>query len=245
MPSRREWYPTDMERMTLQVVHKAVEPRDEVAPTGFVQIEHGEARGVLLTPEEIDPERPYPLFTVFHGAGRQDEMLVKACRREPEARQAFFFIPRSVAPTWDLIAGGEGEDFAFLEHAWDLIYRRYPIDPERQSVIGYSDGASYALSLALSSPGFFDAALCWAAGFVVMDRRAVGEKSRRTRMYLEYGTHDELFGFKEVALPMRERLEAAGYAVEFSVDEGGRHWPSGDFQSQALDWYFQSRSETP
>ena len=42
-----------------------------------------------------------------------------------------------------------------------------------------------------------------------------------------------------------ERLETAGYAVEFSVDEGGRHWPSGDFQSQALDWYFQSRSETP
>ena len=172
-------------------------------------------------------------------------MLVKACRHEPDARQAFFFIPRSVAPTWDLIAGGEGEDLAFLEHAWDLIYRRYPIDPERQSVIGYSDGASYALSLALSSPGFFDAALCWAAGFVVMDRRAVGEESRRTRMYLEYGTHDELFGFKEVALPMRERLETAGYAVEFSVDEGGRHWPSGDFQSQALDWYFQSRSETP
>ena len=245
MPWRGGWYPTDMERMTLQVVHKAVEPRDEESPTGFVQIEHGEARGVLLTPEEIDPSRLYPLFTVFHGAGRQDEMLVKACRREPEARQAFFFIPRSVAPTWDLIAGGEGEDLAFLEHAWDLIYRRYPIDPERQSVIGYSDGASYALSLALSSPGFFDAALCWAAGFVVMDRRAVGEESRRTRMYLEYGTHDELFGFKEVALPMRERLETAGYAVEFSVDEGGRHWPSGDFQSQALDWYFQSRSETP
>ena len=107
-------------------------------------------------------------------------------------------------------------------------------------MIGYSDGASYALSLALSSPGFFDAALCWAAGFVVMDRRAVGQGSRRTRIYLEYGTHDELFGFKEVALPMRERLETAGYSVEFSVDEGGRHWPSGDFQPQALDWYFNS-----
>ena len=234
------WYPNEMERMTLQLEHKAVEARDEESPTGFVQLEKGEARGVLLTPEEIDPNRRYPLFTVFHGAGRQDEMLVKACRNEPEARQAFFFIPRSVAPTWDLIAGGEGEDFEFLEFAWDLIYRRYPIDSDRQCVIGYSDGASYALSLALSNPGFFDAAICWAAGFVVMDRRAVGQPSRRTRIYLEYGTHDELFGFKEVALPMRERLETAGYSVEFSVDEGGRHWPSGDFQPQALDWYFNS-----
>ena len=225
----------------LQLTHKGVEPRDEDAPTGFVQLEEGESRGVLLTPEEINPARNYPLFTVFHGAGRQDEMLVKACRGEPEARQAFFFVPRSVAPTWDLIAGGDGEDFAFLEFAWDLIYRRYPIDPDAQCVLGYSDGASYALSLALSNPGFFDAALCWAAGFAVMDRNAVGLESRRTRVYLEYGTHDELFGFEEVALPMRERLERAGYAVEFSVDEGGRHWPSGDFQPQALDWYFSDQ----
>ena len=164
----------------LQLTHKGVEPRDEDAPTGFVQLEEGESRGVLLTPEEINPARNYPLFTVFHGAGRQDEMLVKACRGEPEARQAFFFVPRSVAPTWDLIAGGDGEDFAFLEFAWDLIYRRYPIDPDAQCVLGYSDGASYALSLALSNPGFFDAALCWAAGFAVMDRNAVGLESRRS-----------------------------------------------------------------
>ena len=51
-----------MERMMLQVPHKAVEPRDEESPLGFVQIEKGEARGVLLTPEEIDPDRLYPLF---------------------------------------------------------------------------------------------------------------------------------------------------------------------------------------
>jgi hypothetical protein len=37
---------------------------------------------------------------------------------------------------------------------------------------------------------------------------------------------------------MRERLERMGYAVHFRVDEGGRHWPSGDFQPEALDWFF-------
>ncbi|MAI77561.1 MAG: hypothetical protein CL917_01325 [Deltaproteobacteria bacterium] len=231
-----------MERMTLDLKHRAVEEREEKSPTGFVQIEQKEARGVLLTPEEIDPSRIYPLFTVFHGAGRQDEMLVKACRDEPEAREAFFFIPRSVAPTWDLIAGGQGEDFAFLEFAWDLIYRRYPIDPFAQCLIGYSDGASYALSLSLSNPGFFDAVLCWAAGFASMDRRALGRTSRRTRFYLEYGTHDELFSFEQVARPMQEQLKKAGYTVEFSIDEGGRHWPSRDFQPQALNWYFNYRS---
>ena len=57
-------------------------------------------------------------------------------------------------------------------------------------------------------------------------------------MLLEYGTHDELFPFERVALPMRATLEQLGYPVEFRVDEGGRHWPSGSFQGEALDWFF-------
>ena len=228
--------------MTLQLAHRSVETRGETSPTGHVEVESGSSRAVLLTPARIEPGRSYPLVTVFHGAGRQDEMLVKACRGEPDAREALFLIPRSVEPTWDLIAGGEGQsDLDFLEYAWDLIYRRYPIDPSRQVLVGYSDGASYALSLALSNPGFFDAALCWAAGFAMMDRGAVGDDDKRTRFYLEYGTADPLFPFDQVAVPMRENLEKAGYRVEFSVDEGGRHWPSGSFQREALDWYFDSR----
>jgi hypothetical protein len=136
-----------MDTLALRVPHKTPEARDEESPTGFVQLEQGAARGVLLTPDEIDPARSYPLITVLHGAGRQDEMLVKACRGEPERRQALFFVPRSVAPTWDLITGQGRADLDFLHYAYDLIYRRYPVAAEAQCLIGYSDGASYALSL--------------------------------------------------------------------------------------------------
>jgi predicted esterase len=227
-----------MERLNLRVSHKDVEPCDEAPPTGYVQIEEGEGRAVLLTPEQIDPDRSYPLITVFHGAGRHEELFVKACRGEPERRDALFLIPRSIGPTWDLIVGQGEADLEFLEYAWDLIYRRYPVDAGRQALIGYSDGASYALSMVLSNPAFFDAALCWAAGFVVVDRSAIGYEGRRARVYLEHGTHDELFPFEQIAVPMRDNLRKAGHDVTFSVDEGGRHWPSGSFQREALDWYF-------
>ena len=229
-----------MDTLALRVPDKAPEARDEESPTGFVQIEQGAARGVLLTPDEIDPARSYPLITVLHGAGRQDEMLVKACRGEPERRQALFFVPRSVAPTWDLITGNGRADLDFLHYAYDLIYRRYPVAANAQCLIGYSDGASYALSLGLSNPGFFSALMVWAAGFVVLDPATADAAARKPRLYLEYGTHDELFGFEQIALPMKRNLEKAGYDVTFSVDEGGRHWPSGTFQREALDWYFEA-----
>ena len=203
-----------------------------------MHIERGDCRAVLLTPDEIDPEQRYPLITVLHGAGRQDELLVRACGNEPERRQALFLIPRSRLPTWDLIAGDERPDLDFLEYAYDLIYRRYPVDAFRQALLGFSDGASYGLAIGLSNPRIFRAVMAWAAGFVMVDPTFLCDDDPKPDLLLEYGTHDPVFPFEQVALPMRQGLEGAGYRVEFRVDEGGRHWPSGDFQPEALDWFF-------
>jgi predicted esterase len=224
--------------LTLRIEHKVPEPRQEASPTGHVWIEHGESRALLLTPDEIDPDQLYPLITVLHGAGRQDEQLAKVFRDEPERRQALFLIPRSVLPTWDLIAGAGRPDLDFLEYAYDLIYRRYPVDEKGQALVGYSDGASYGLSVGLSNPNIFSAVMGWAAGFEVADRETIGSTAAKPRVLLEYGTHDPLFPFERVALPMRAHLEQLGYSVEFRVDQGGKHWPSSTFHSEALDWFF-------
>jgi predicted esterase len=226
-----------VDSLWLDLEHKSPEPRDEPSPTGHVRIEHGASSAVLLTPDVIQPGRRYPLITVLHGAGRQDEMLVRACHGQPEKRQALFLVPRSVLPTWDLIASDGRDDLDFLAHAYDLIYRRYPVDPARQALLGYSDGASYALAIGLSNPHVFCAVMGWAAGFLAIDDRRLRETDPKPAVLLEYGTHDELFPFDRVALPMRETLQQMGYSVEFRVDQGGRHWPSGSFQSEALDWF--------
>lgn len=227
-----------MHGLVLRVEPKSVEPSDEAPPTGFATLEHEGQRAILLTPDEIDPDRRYPLVTVLHGAGRQDEQLAKVYRDEPERRQALFLIPRSYQPTWDLIVGGGRRDLDFLEYAYDLVYRHYPVDMQRQAIVGYSDGASYGLSIGLSNPHIFRAVMAWAAGFVAFDFSAQEADAPRPALLLEYGTHDQIFPFEQIALPMRRHLEAAGYSVEFRVDEGGRHWPSGEFQPEALDWFF-------
>jgi len=240
-----------VDSLKLRVAPKAPEPVDEL-PTGMVWIERGPQRAALFTPDEIEPGRRYPLLTVLHGAGRREELLMKAYRDEAERRQALFLIPRSFHMTWDLItaatqgaeasaAGGASSgrpDLDFLEYAYDLIFRRYPIDAERLGLVGYSDGASYALSVGLSNPHLFRAVMGWAAGFVAIENEATAKDVRRPAVLVEYGTHDELFPFEQVAVPMREQLEAFGCAVTFRVDQGGRHWPSGDFQDEALDWFF-------
>jgi len=240
-----------VDSLKLRITPKTPEPVDEL-PTGMVWLERGAQRAALFTPDEIEPGRRYPLLAVLHGAGRREELLMKAYRDEAERRQALFLVPRSFHMTWDLItaatqgaAAGEADgapsnrpDLDFLEYAYDLIFRRYPVDPERLGLIGYSDGASYALSVGLSNPELFRAVMGWAAGFVAIENDAAAPGVRRPAVLVEYGTHDELFPFEQVAVPMRDQLEAFGCAVTFRVDEGGRHWPSGTFQDEALDWFF-------
>jgi phospholipase/carboxylesterase len=225
-------------RLTLHVAHRA--PELEFAPPldGMVTIRNDATHAFLLTPSKIDPGRRYPLLTVLHGAGRQDELLCRAYREEAAVREALFLIPRSTHPTWDLLAGVGRPDLDFLERIYDEIYQRVPIDPERQALIGYSDGASYALAVGLSNPCLFSAVMGWAAGFVAIDQTAIGPEDRKPRVLLEHGTHDTIFPFEQVAVPNVELLRRLGYEVELRVDEGGIHWPSHDFQRAALDWFF-------
>ncbi|MAE95564.1 MAG: hypothetical protein CL910_12970 [Deltaproteobacteria bacterium] len=248
-----------MDTLKLRIEHKRPEPVDDL-PMGLVWIEQGPHRAALLTPDEIEEGREYPLVTVLHGAGRQDELLMKGCKGEAERRQALFLIPRSLHMTWDLIAMGMSggasldpavtettsarPDLDFFEYAYDLIYRRFPVDRDRQALLGYSDGASYGLSVGLSNPQIFSAVMAWAAGFLALDGGAIPEGAPKPPIYLEYGSHDELFPLEQVAKPMQANLEELGYEVSFHVDQGGRHWPSSTFQDEALDWFFSEAWET-
>jgi poly(3-hydroxybutyrate) depolymerase len=226
-----------VDTLALGVTHRLPDRAFEAPPQGVAKIANGTTHAFLLTPPAIDPARRYPLVTVLHGAGRQDELLCRGYRDEAAARDILILIPRSTDATWDLITGSDGPDLAFLARLYDEIYQRLPVDPARQALIGYSDGASYALALGLSNPRVFAAVMGWAAGFVAIDRNVIASDDPRPRILLEHGTHDTLFPFEQVCVPNVELLRRLGYEVELRVDQGGVHWPSAAFQTTALDWF--------
>jgi phospholipase/carboxylesterase len=226
-----------VETLALRVAHRLPDRAFAAPPDGSAKIGNGTTHAFLLTPPAIDPAKRYPLVTVLHGAGRQDELLCRGYRAEAAARDLLILIPRSTDTTWDLLTGGDGPDLAFLAALYGEIYRRLPVDPARQALIGYSDGASYALAVGLSNPRTFAAVMGWAAGFVAIDTAALAPDDPKPRILLEHGTHDTVFPFEQVCTPNVELLRRLGYAVELHVDDGGVHWPSRDFQTRALDWF--------
>src|SRR5205085_1473653 len=88
---------------------------------------------------------------------------------------------------WDLLAGGWGRDVAVLDAALAEVFGTCPVS--RTGFGGFSDGASYALSLGLGNGDLAEALIAFSPGFAAPSA-AVG----RPRVWISHGRADVLEG---------------------------------------------------
>ena len=184
---------------------------------------HAQAR--LVVPAG-DPG-PRPLLVFFHGAGGSAEQSVAAVGELATSRGALVLAPTSVASTWDLIAGGLGRDVAVLDAALGHVFARQPV--AGVAVGGFSDGASYALSLGLANGDLFGSVLAFSPGFVA----APGIEGR-PRVWVSHGTGDRVLPIDRCGRRVVHDLTGAGYDVTYAEFDGG-HVVTPDLVTAALD----------
>ena len=184
--------------------------------------------GLLLIPEGLRAG-PAPLIVALHGAGGVAGQMLDFLERPAEAHGAVVLSPESRGRTWDVILGGFGPDVAFIEQALDDVFRRCPIDPERIAVAGFSDGASYALSLGLTNGGLFSDVLTFSPGFM-----APGRPSGSPRVFISHGVSDTVLPIERCSRRLVPALDNAGYDVEYHEFEGGHIVPA-DMIDRAME----------
>jgi phospholipase/carboxylesterase len=138
--------------------------------------------------------------------------------------------PASRAPTWDLLAGGWGDDVAFVDRALEAAFARCAVDPGRLALGGFSDGASYALSLGLTNGDLFTHVVAFAPGFL-----APAEQVGAPRCYVAHGTRDAVLPVDACSRRIVPQLERAGYAVRYREFDGPHTVPA-DVAREAVDW---------
>ena len=74
--------------------------------------------------------------------------------------------PQSQSSSWDVIRGGYGPDVQTMDKALRSVFERYTIDPKRCSIGGFSDGASYALSVGTTNGDLFTHVVAFSPGFM-------------------------------------------------------------------------------
>lgn len=173
--------------------------------------------GLLRVPDGA-AAAPLPLIVMLHGAGGNAAGTLGLIERA--APGAILLLPESRGPTWDVIMGGYGPDVAFLDAALEQVFRRHRVDPRRIALAGFSDGASYALSLAIGNGDLFTHALAFSPGFAAPPA-PVG----RPLIFVSHGTADDVLPIDRCSRRLVPRLRRAGYEVLYREFTGGHHVP--------------------
>jgi phospholipase/carboxylesterase len=96
---------------------------------------------------------------------------------------------------------------------------------------GFSDGASYALSLGLANGDLFDAVLAFAPGFAAPPGR-----QGTPRILIRHGTRDRVLPVERCGRRVAGGLARAGYEVSYEEFDGGHAVPR-DLPPAALRWW--------
>lgn len=110
------------------------------------------------------------------------------------------------------------------------MFSSYVVDPSRIAIQGFSDGASYALSLGLTNGDLFRQIVAFSPGF-----SSPAEKQGKPRIFVSHGTEDDMLPIEQTSRRIVPRLENDGYTVLYREFDGPHTIPP-EIIDEALAW---------
>jgi predicted esterase len=206
------------------------------APPGVRALELGPGREVLVrVPAPADGDAGPPrLVLALHGAGGDARAGLAPLLPLADTHRLLLVAPASRDATWDVISrGGWGSDVARIDEALARVLATHPVDPARVVISGFSDGASYALSLGLANADLFTHVVAFSPGFVVPTPR-----TGTPRVYLAHGRSDPVLPIDRTTRRIVVQLRAAEVPTELHEFDGPHVVPP-DIAEDALRWLDQ------
>ncbi len=192
-----------------------------------------ERDALLYVPESSSKFEQAPLFISLHGASRGADRGIELFRSLADELGFLLLAPASSDGTWDAIRGTWGEDVAFVNRAMARTYELRRIDPARVAMAGFSDGASYSLSIGLANGDLFSAVFGFSSGFVVP-----ADRNGKPPVFMSHGTIDPVLPIDECSRVIVPQLRREGYNVTYREFEG-KHTLPPEIAVDALRWFME------
>ena len=192
--------------------------------------------GLLHVPPAAAAGTPCPLVVLLHGAGSTAANGLGLLATFADAAGLILLAPDSRGRTWDVILGDFGPDVAFLDTALERVFATCPVDPARVGLGGFSDGASYALSLGLGNGDLFTHLVAFSPGFIPPQDR-VG----RPPVFVTHGVEDAVLPIDRCSRRLVPMLRGSGYDVTYEEFDGGHVVPP-HLVAAAVAWLGQRQA---
>lgn len=192
--------------------------------------------GLIYVPARYRPEKPAPLALLLHGAGGNAQHGIGLLEGLADATGVILVATHSRRSTWDVLVDDFGPDVEVIDRALTQTFSRYAVDPARVAIGGFSDGASYALSLGLSNGSLFRHIIAFSPGFA-----APAEPKGEPRVFISHGVHDQVLSITSCSRRIVPALKRAGYDVTYREFDGPHVVPP-EIAKGAVDWFLPEGS---
>jgi phospholipase/carboxylesterase len=205
--------------------------------TGTAAPEPGERRlglnegrdATLYVPRSAASDGAMPLMVMLHGAGGSARS-VSFMFPPAEELGVVILAPESRAITWDGVGGEFGPDVKFIDRALRDTFQHVRIDKSRLAIGGFSDGASYALSLGIANGDLFTHVIAFSPGFITP-----APPAGRPAVFISHGTQDQVLPIDVTSRRIVPQLRDAGHRVTFREFDGPHRVPEA-IAREALEW---------
>jgi predicted esterase len=204
-------------------------------PSGRIHLAYS---AIAYVPASIG-RKPMALIVLLHGYGEKAGDYLDRFTAEADSRGVILLTLQSKGPTWDLIPqhdGGQGPlamksvpalrfgaDVARIDAVLNDLFSRTTVDARHIVLLGFSDGASYALSLGLANPQLFSTVLSFSPGFVVIPKQVAPSQ----RIFIAHGRQDQVLPFHVAEKDIAGLIAANHLKPVFRPFDGDHHIDDG------------------
>ena len=215
-----------------RITTRPTPPTSSIAPGTYALGIDEDRDGFLYVPAGYRPSVPAPLLVLLHGAGQSSSEWSSTPLDTMFGAQGIIVLgPDSRGPTWDLVVGAYGPDVQFIDRALAVAYRHCNVDPTRVGLGGFSDGATYALSLGVTNGDVFSKLIAFSPGFL-----APAAQRGKPPVFISHGTADTIIPIDSSSRVIVPQLRAEGYDVTY-VEFNGPHGLTLAIGTQAGAWF--------